>query len=96
MGLCRLPESKKLITKPHHIGIGDIFQPQIEGICKAPTGLLTAKDTAIKNLVGLFLSEPTFRADKTIGEGNSAILKPHRGDHSVAIEGVVNPMAVAF
>ncbi len=96
VGFGCLPKSQKLITKPHHIGVGDVLQPQVKSICEAATRLLAAEHAAVEHLAGLLLRQPTLGAHITVAELNAAVLEPHRGDHAVAIEGVVNPVTVAL
>ena len=94
VGLGGFPQGQQLIAEPHHVGVRDVFQTQIEGIREPATGLLATEHTAIKHLAGLFLSQPALGAHIAIAQLNSAVVKPHGRDHAVAIERVMNAVTI--
>ena len=96
MGFSGLPEGQQLITQAHHIGVGDVLQPQVEGVGQPPAGLLATEHTAIQHLVRLLLRQPALRAHEAVGELHASVVETHGGDHAVAIEGVMNAMSVTL
>ena len=96
VGLGGLPQSQQLITETHHVGVGDVFEAQIERVRSDPPGLLGAKHTAIEKLAGLLLGLPTLGAHETVAQQGLTAFKTQSSDHPVAIERVVHPMAAAL
>ena len=94
MGFRCLPKGQQLITQAHHIGVGDVFQPQVEGIGQAAARLLAAEHTAVQDLPGLLLRLPTLRAHEAVAQPHASVLEAHGGDHAVTIEGVMDAMSV--
>ena len=94
MGLGRFPESQELVPQSNHIGVGNVLQPQVEGIGQPSAGLLTPKNTAVQHLVGLLLRQPALGANEAIGQLDASVVKPHGGDHAVAIKRVMHPLAI--
>ena len=92
MGLGGFPERQQLIPEPHHMGVGDVLQTQVKGICSKPPGLLGAKDTPVEEFVRLLFGVKAFRAYKAIAQLGFAALKRQGRDHPVPIEGVMYPL----
>ena len=93
VGGAGLPEGQELVTQAHHLGVGDVFEAQVEGVGDRAAGLLGAEDAAIQHLVGLLFRQPTLRAHETVAELERAGIKAQGGNHAVAIKGVVHPVA---
>ena len=96
VGRTGLPKGQQVSAKPHHMGVGNVLEPQIKGIGQRATRLLGAKHTAIQDLVRGLLRQPALGAHKTIREKRATFRKAQGADHAVAIEGMVNPAATAL
>ena len=93
VGLGRFPERQQLVTQLHHMGVGDVLEPQIEGIGEGPSRLLSAEDPPVNEATGLLLCQPALGAHKAVGESGVPPFKPEGADHAVAIKWVMNPLA---
>ena len=96
VGRTGLPKRQKVVAKAHHMGVGDVFEPQVKGVGQGAAGLLGAENAAIKITTGLFLRLPALGAHETVAEAHITALEAQGGDHAVAIKGVVDPMAGAL
>jgi hypothetical protein len=96
VGFCRLPQGQQLIAEAHHMGVGDVLEPQVESIGHGAAGLLSAEHTAIQETIRLLLRQPALRAHKAVAQLGAAAGKAQGGDHAVAIKGVMHPVAAAL
>ena len=96
MGGTGLPEGQELVAQPHHLGVGDVLEAQVEGVGDRAAGLLGAEDAAIQDLVRRLFRQPTLRAHEAVAELERAGVKAQGRDHAVAIKGVVHPVAAAL
>ena len=96
MGLSRFPERQQLITEPHHLGVGDVLEPQIKGIGQRAARFLGAEHPPVDKLAGILFSQPTFGANKTVGQIGLSGIKPKCCNHPVAIEGMMHPAATTL
>ena len=93
MGLGRLPKGQQLVAQAHHVGVGDVLEPQVKGIGHSATGLLGAKDAAVHVFAGLLLGQPALGAHKAVAQAHRARAKAQGHDHAVAIKRVMHPLA---
>ena len=96
VGRTGLPKRQKVVAKAHHMGVGDVFEPQVKGVGQGAAGLLGAENAAVEITTGLFLRLPALGAHETVAEAQTTALEAQGGDHAVAIKGVVDPMAGAL
>ena len=96
MGFSSFPEREQLVAKLHNAGIGDVFQPQIEGIGQRTSGFLASEHASVQHLAGRFLGLPTSGTHKPIGQRNPLSIELNRGDHAVTIKGMVNALTVTL
>ena len=96
VGRTGLPKGQQVVAQAHHMGIGDVLEPQVKGIGQRATGLLGAEHAAIQHLVCGLLRQPALGAHKAIREKRATFRKAQGADHAVAIEGMVNPTATAL
>ena len=96
MGLGRLPERQQLIAEPHHMGIGDVLEAQIEGIGQDTAWLLGAKHPPIYEAPGPLLGQPTLGTHETVAQVDLTGFKSEGSDHAIAVEGVVDPEAASL
>ena len=91
-----LPQGQQLIAELHHMGVGDVLEPHIEGVGEQAAGFLGAEHAAIERLAGLLLGQPALGTHKAVGEVQPASFEAQGGDHAVAIKGVVHPVAATL
>lgn len=96
MGFSGFPQGQQLITELHHTGVGDVLQPKIKGIREQPAGLLAAEHTPVEHLASSFFGLPALGAHKPVGEAHALLAETHRCHHSIAVKGVMHPLAAAF
>ena len=93
MGLGRLPQGQQLIAQAHHVGVGDVLEPQVKGIGGGATRLLGAEHAPVKETIGLLFGQPAFGAHKPVAQHRLAVRKRKGRDHAVAVKRVVHPLA---
>ena len=96
MGRTCLPKSQQVVAQAHHMGVGNVLEPQIKGIGQRATGLLGAEHAAIQHPVCGLLRQPALGAHKAIRKQCATGRKAQGADHAVAIEGMVHPTAIAL
>tara|TARA_X000000368_G_scaffold411445_1_gene396309 strand:- start:28 stop:513 length:486 start_codon:yes stop_codon:yes gene_type:complete len=96
VGFGRLPEGEELIAQSHHMGIGNVLEAQIECIGQCTTWLLSAENAPIEKATSLLFLLPAFGAHEAVAAVGFAGTKLDRGDHAVAIKGVMHGMTIPF
>ena len=91
-----LPQGQQLIAELHHMGVGDVLEPHIEGVGEQAAGLLGAEHAAIERFAGLLLGQPALGTHEAVGEVQPASFEAQGGDHAVAIKRVVHPVAATL
>lgn len=88
-----LPEGQEPPGPGQHPRVGDILEPQVEGIGQPPAGALGAEHAAVERSTGSLLGQEAFGAHETIAVVGLSVAEADRHDHAVAIEGMVHRIA---